>query len=149
MRSLPPAFGFVAVANAVSHCAAVPHFVDVSETTLGVDPATLGPYLENTLEMRGGSAINRHTGRSVAALLVAHILGHPAEIEELLNITTRYALPVIEDAAESLGAYRDGRHTGTFGLIGALSFNGNKTITTGGGGHYSQMIPTWEDGQSI
>ena len=98
---LTPAFGFVAVANAVSYCAAVPHFVDVGETTLGVDPATLGPYLEDTLELQAGSAINRHTGRPVTALLVAHILGHPAEMGELLDIATRYDLPVVEDAARS------------------------------------------------
>ena len=131
---LVPAFGFVALANAVSQCAALPHFVDVNVSTLGVDPCTLGPYLDDVLELNDSNAFNRRTGRRVSALLVAHILGHPADMPALVEIAARFNLPVVEDAAESLGGFRDGQHTGTFGLIGALSFNGNKTVTTGGGG---------------
>lgn len=131
---LVPAFGFVATANAVSQCAAIPHFVDVNEHTLAVDAPALEKYLGTVLERKGGVFVNRATGRRVRALIVAHILGHPAEMGLLLDVADQFGLPVIEDAAESLGASRDGRHTGTFGLIGALSFNGNKTVTTGGGG---------------
>jgi perosamine synthetase len=131
---LVPAFGFIATANAVSQCAAIPHFVDVNEQTLAVDGPALERYLREALDLNDGIAVNRLTGRRVRALIVAHILGHPAEMEALLDVASRFSLTVVEDAAESLGAYRDGRHTGTFGLIGALSFNGNKTITTGGGG---------------
>lgn len=131
---LVPAFGFIATANAVSQCAAIPHFVDVNEETLAVDAAALEKYLGNTLDTNGGISVNRVTGRRVRALVVAHILGHPAEMPALIGVASQFGLTIVEDAAESLGGYRDGRHTGTFGLIGALSFNGNKTITTGGGG---------------
>lgn len=131
---LVPAFGFIATANAVSQCAAIPHFVDVNEQTLAVDAPALEKYLATALELKDGIAVNRITGRRVRALLVAHILGHPADMVSLLEVAGRFKLTVVEDAAESLGGYRDGRHTGTFGLVGALSFNGNKTITTGGGG---------------
>ena len=131
---LVPAFGFVATANAVSQCAALPHFVDVNERTLAVDPPALEKYLADVLDCQDGIAVNRETGRRIRALVVAHILGHPAEMTALLDVASQFGLTVVEDAAESLGGYRDGRHTGTFGLVGALSFNGNKTITTGGGG---------------
>lgn len=131
---LVPAFGFVATANAVSQCAALPHFVDVSEQTLAVDPLALENYLADVLEIKGGITVNRLTGRRVRVLIVTHILGHPAEMSALLNVASQFGLTIVEDAAESLGGYRDGQHTGTFGLAGALSFNGNKTITTGGGG---------------
>ena len=131
---LTPALCFIAVANAVSQCAATPHFVDIEERSLGVDADALGRYLDDVLEIRDGAAVNRLTGRRVGALLVAHILGHPADVEALADIAARHRLPMIEDAAESLGSTSGGRHTGTFGRIGALSFNGNKTVTTGGGG---------------
>jgi perosamine synthetase len=131
---LVPAFGFIATANAVSQCAAIPHFVDVNEQTLAVDAPALEKYLGTVLELKDGLAINRVTGRRVRALMVAHILGHPADMTSLLDVASQFGLMVVEDAAESLGGFRDGQHTGTFGLVGALSFNGNKTITTGGGG---------------
>lgn len=131
---LVPSFGFIATANAVSQCAALPHFIDVNEATMAVDPAALEAYLGAVLELKDGVAVNRQTGRRVCTLIVTHILGHPAEMPALLEVALQFGLTIVEDAAESLGGYRNGQHTGTFGLVGALSFNGNKTITTGGGG---------------
>jgi perosamine synthetase len=129
-----PALCFVATANAVAHCGAVPHFVDSHCDTLGMDPAALGEHLRAVAEATSGGLRNRHTGRRIAAVLPMHTYGHPANIGGLLELATRYGLPLVEDAAESLGSTCDGRHTGTFGRLGILSFNGNKIITTGGGG---------------
>ncbi|MBO6785074.1 MAG: aminotransferase class I/II-fold pyridoxal phosphate-dependent enzyme, partial [Alphaproteobacteria bacterium] len=131
---LLPSFTFVATANAVSYCGATPHFVDCESESFGIDPVRLAKYLENSLEMRDGEPVNRQTGASVRALLPVHIYGHPADMNALLDIAQAYDLTVIEDAAESLGSYIGDRHTGRFGRAGVLSFNGNKTITTGGGG---------------
>ena len=131
---LVPTLTFVATANAVAHCGAVPHFIDSAEGTLGVDAAALGSYLHHTAERSGGYWRNRRTGRRLAALLPVHILGHPVDMPALLELAANYDLPVVEDAAESLGSTLQGRHTGTFGRIGTLSFNGNKIVTTGGGG---------------
>lgn len=131
---LVPAMTFIATANAVSYCGAAPHFVDIAENTLGVDPAALQDYLSEVAEMREGACINRHTGRTIRALLPMHAFGHPADIDGLLAVCDRFGLVLVEDAAESLGSYYHGRHTGTFGRVGSLSFNGNKVVTTGGGG---------------
>lgn len=131
---LVPALTFVATANAVSYCGAIPHFVDCEESTLGIDAAALRDYLGSVAEVSGGACINRSTGRIIKAVVPMHAFGHPLDIEGLLAVARDYPLSVIEDAAESLGSYVDGRHTGTFGAIGTLSFNGNKTVTTGGGG---------------
>jgi aminotransferase in exopolysaccharide biosynthesis len=131
---LVPALTFVATANAVSYCGAIPHFVDCEESTLGMDAAALRDYLGSVAEVSGGACINRSTGRIIKAVVPMHAFGHPLDIEGLLAVARDYPLSVIEDAAESLGSYVDGRHTGTFGAIGTLSFNGNKTVTTGGGG---------------
>jgi len=129
-----PTLTFVATANAVSHLGAVPHFADVSMPALGLDPEKLDRYLVNILADRDGRKINRATGRRVAAIVVMHAFGHPAEIEKLADICKRHGLPLVEDAAESLGSTWKGRHCGTFGIVSALSFNGNKVVTTGGGG---------------
>jgi perosamine synthetase len=131
---LIPALTFVATANAVTYCGATPHFVDSEVRTLGVDAAKLRDYLANHTEQRSGQCINRATGRVIRALVPMHTFGHPADLDGLLAVAHDFNLALIEDAAESLGSYYHGRHTGTFGLMGTLSFNGNKTITTGGGG---------------
>lgn len=131
---LVPALTFVATPNAVKYCHAIPHFVDSSATTLGMDPLALREYLQDIGEMRGGLCVNRSTGRIIRAVVPMHTFGHPVDMESLLAVASDFNLVVIEDAAESLGSYIGGRHTGTFGLMGTLSFNGNKTITTGGGG---------------
>jgi perosamine synthetase len=129
-----PTLTFVATANAVSHLGAVPHFADVSMPALGLDPEKLDRYLADILTSQGGQQINRETGRRVAALVAMHTFGHPAEIEKLADVCARHGLPLVEDAAESLGSTWNGRHCGTFGIVSALSFNGNKVVTTGGGG---------------
>ena len=131
---LVPALTFVATANAVSHCGAVPHFVDSRSTDFGICPLALADYLENIAEPAADGFRNRLTGRRLAALVPMHVFGHPADMEALLAIAARYRMPLIEDAAESLGSRIGDRHAGTFGLAGVLSFNGNKIITTGGGG---------------
>ena len=131
---LLPALTFIATANAVAYCQATPHFVDSEERSLGMDARALQEYLLATTEMRGGHCINRSTGRVIRAMVPMHTFGHPVDIEALLAVAYDFRLQLIEDAAESLGSTVGGRHTGTFGLMGTLSFNGNKTITTGGGG---------------
>ncbi len=131
---LLPSLTFIATANAVAYCKAVPHFIDCNEHTLGVDPAALRDYLQRSCEVRDGHCFNKSSGRIVRALVPMHTFGHPVDIDGLLAVAADYQLALVEDAAESLGSYRAGRHTGTHGLLGVLSFNGNKTITTGGGG---------------
>lgn len=131
---LLPALTFVGTANPVAYQGAVPHFVECEEETLGVDPARLAGYLAEVSELRDGTCFNRRTGRPIRALLVVHVLGHPARMAALAAVAEDYRLTLIEDAAESLGAWRDGRHTGSWGRLAALSFNGNKIITSGGGG---------------
>jgi perosamine synthetase len=131
---LIPALSFVATANAASHCGAIPHFVDSSEATLGLDPEALRDYLGSVAEKTGDGPRNRLTGRRLAAVVPMHAFGHPVDIDGLLSLSADFGIPVVEDAAESLGSLYHGQHTGTFGMFGALSFNGNKIVTTGGGG---------------
>ena len=131
---LVPTLSFVATANVVRYCGAKPHFVDSEQQTLGIDPEALQDYLQVNTEQRNGICLNRKTGNTVRALVPVHIFGHPCDLEGLLAVTKEFNLVLIEDAAESLGSTYHGRHSGTFGLLGTLSFNGNKTITTGGGG---------------
>lgn len=131
---LVPALSFVATANAVAHCSAVPHFVDSSLETMGMNPTALADYLQTIAEPTSQGLRNRHSGRRIAAIVPMHAYGHPVDIVLLMEVANRYGLPVVEDAAESLGSTCHGRHTGTFGKLGTLSFNGNKIITTGGGG---------------
>lgn len=131
---LIPALTFVATANAVNYCSATPHFVDSEVRTLGIDAAKLRDYLARHTERRAGQCVNRVTGRGIRALVPMHTFGHPVDLDGLLAVAHDYNIAVVEDAAESLGSYYHGQHTGTFGLMGTLSFNGNKTITTGGGG---------------
>jgi len=129
-----PALTFVATANAVHYLGAVPHFADNEESTLGLDPRALRDWLKSVAEPAGDSYRNRQTGRRISALVPMHTFGHPSDLENLLAVAYDYQLALVEDAAESLGSRYQGQHTGTFGLLGTLSFNGNKIITTGGGG---------------
>lgn len=125
---------FIATANAVAYCGATPHFVDCELATLGIDVARLRGYLQASTQQVDGHCVNRVTGRIIRAVVPMHTFGHPSDLEGLLAISREFNIALVEDAAESLGSYYHGRHTGTFGLLGTLSFNGNKTITTGGGG---------------
>ncbi len=131
---LTPALTFVATANAVCYCGAVPHLVDCEPRSLGVDGEKLNDYLEHITEKRSGTCFNKRTGRPIRALVVMHTFGHPANLDSLLELCGRYGLQLVEDAAESLGSYYNNIHTGNFGRLSALSFNGNKIVTTGGGG---------------
>jgi aminotransferase in exopolysaccharide biosynthesis len=131
---LVPALTFVATANAISYCGGVPHFVESEQRTLGIDPRALREYLQIITEVRNKQCLNRASGRIIRALVPMHTFGHPVDIDGVLAVAADFHLAVVEDAAESLGSTVRGRHTGTFGLMGTLSFNGNKTVTTGGGG---------------
>lgn len=131
---LVPALTFVATANAVAYCGAVPHFVDSEERTLGLDPYKLENYLKDISELRVGGCFNQQTGRRIRAVMPMHTFGHPVDIDPLVEVCKRFKLELVEDAAESLGSYYKGRHTGNWGRLSSLSFNGNKVITTGGGG---------------
>ncbi len=129
-----PALTFVATPNAVSRAGAVPHFVDVDETRLSICPDALEACLREMVIPTGAGATNRRTGRRIGAVCVMHCFGHPADLDPILEICRRYEIPLIEDAAESLGSTYKGMHTGHHGLLSAVSFNGNKILTTGGGG---------------
>ncbi len=131
---LVPALSFVATANAVRYCNATPHFLDSQESTLGIDPAAMRAWLTETTTVENGACVNQATGRRIAAVVPMHAFGHPCDVVGVMEVAAEYRLPVIEDAAESLGSLVNGQHTGTFGLLGTLSFNGNKIVTTGGGG---------------
>jgi perosamine synthetase len=131
---LLPTLTFVATPNAISYCGAIPHFVDCEETTLGMDPYKLSNYLSEIAEVRDSECFNRKTGRRIKSVVPMHTYGHPVDLEPLLEVCERYKLVLIEDAAESFGSYYKGKHTGQWGKLSALSFNGNKVITTGGGG---------------
>jgi len=131
---LMPALTFIATANAISYAGAVPHFVDASESTLGLDPLKLDSYLAKIAVKQSGVLINKETGRVIRAVVPMHTFGHPVELDELITVCEKYNLTLVEDAAESLGSYYKGKHTGSFGKVNAMSFNGNKIATTGGGG---------------
>ena len=131
---LVPALTFVATANAVTYCNAIPHFVDSNDVNLGMDAGKLRDYLKNSTQLINGKSVNLLTNRVISAMIPMHTFGHPADLEPLLAISKDFNIALIEDAAESLGSYYFGKHTGTFGMFGIMSFNGNKVITTGGGG---------------
>jgi perosamine synthetase len=128
---LVPTLTFVGTVNSIAYCGAIPHLVDSSELTLGLDPGKLDEYLGSVV---GRGSRNRHTGRVLRAVVPMHTYGHPVDLDALKAVCEKYDLALVEDAAESIGSYYKGRHTGALGRMGALSFNGNKTITTGGGG---------------
>jgi perosamine synthetase len=127
---------FVATANAISHCGAKPVFVDVDIDTLGMSPDNLDDWLSKNAKINiiSNNPINRSTNRRISAIVPVHTFGHPCRIDDIVEIGNKYNIPVIEDSAESIGSLYKGKHTGTFGLAGIISYNGNKTITTGGGG---------------
>ncbi len=131
---LMPALTFVATANAVTYCGAIPHFVDSEERTLGICPEKLGDYLCETVEIKHNECFNKKTGRRIKAIVPMHTFGHPVDLDSLDQICKRFFITIVEDATESMGSYYKGVHTGNWGKASALSFNGNKVITTGGGG---------------
>ncbi len=131
---LIPALSFVATANAVHYCGGIPHFVDSEERTLGLDPKALRDHLIRVSKISDGQCVNVQTGRIIRAIVPMHTFGHPVDLDALMDVAKEFKLALVEDAAESLGSYYGQRHTGTFGVMGTLSFNGNKTVTTGGGG---------------
>lgn len=128
------ALTFIATCNAISYIGAYPVFVDVDKDTMGLSPAALENWLKENSEIKENQCYNKKTGRRIKACVPMHTFGHPVHLDELVEVCERYKLELVEDAAESLGSYYKGKHTGTFGKVGAISFNGNKTITTGGGG---------------
>lgn len=129
-----PDLTFVATANAVAYCGAVPHFVDCEEGTLGLAPRNLAEYLTDIASVNDAGCTNRITGRRIQAIVPMHAFGHPVDLDPLIELCNKFKLTLVEDAAESLGSTYKSRHTGSFGRVAALSFNGNKTVTTGGGG---------------
>jgi len=129
-----PALTFVATANSAVFSGAIPHFVDSETLTLGLSAKALASRLGEIGELTASGVRNAETGRRIAAVVPMHTFGHPVDLDQLVAIAAEWNLPIVEDATESLGTLYRGRHTGTFGLLGALSFNGNKIITTGGGG---------------
>mgnify|MGYP001433040428 CR=1 FL=1 len=131
---LVPSLTFVATANAVTYCNATPHFVEVEPLTFGIDAQKLRDYLIKNTKKISGKSVNVSTGRVIRAMVVMHTFGHPSDLESLIKIARDFDITLVEDAAEALGSFYKKRHVGTFGHFGVLSFNGNKTITTGAGG---------------
>lgn len=132
---LTQALSFIATCNAISYIGAHPVFIDVDYDTMGLSPNALRRWIQNnTTTNADGTLRNIHSGRRIKAVVPMHTFGHPCRIDEIADICKEYNLELVEDAAESIGSYYKGKHTGTFGRVGAISFNGNKTITTGGGG---------------
>lgn len=128
------ALTFVATCNALYHMGAEPIFLDVSPVSLGLCPKAVDAFLEENAEVTDAGCIHKKTGRRIKAVVPMHTFGHPVELDELVTICLKWKITLVEDAAESLGSFYKGKHTGTIGDFGAVSFNGNKIITTGGGG---------------
>ena len=131
---LLPSYTFVATANAIKYCNANPNFIDIETENLGVCPKKLEKYLNRISKRKGNRTFNKFTNRQIKALIVVHVFGFPCKIIEIQKICRKYNLILIEDAAEAVGSFFKNKHLGIFGNMGILSFNGNKTITTGGGG---------------
>ncbi len=125
---------FIATCNAISYIGAEPYFIDVDKETLGLSAAKLQSFLREKAEIKEGVCVLKANGRRISACVPMHTFGLPAEIDKIVELCAQYHIPVVEDAAESMGSTYKGKHTGTFGLLGTYSFNGNKTITCGGGG---------------
>jgi perosamine synthetase len=125
---------FVATCNAISYCGAKPIFVDVDKDTMGLSPSALKEFLEKNTIIKNQQCINNKTGKVIKVCVPMHTFGHPCRIDKIKDICDQYHIIIIEDAAESLGSFYKGKHTGTFGQMGVMSFNGNKIITAGGGG---------------
>lgn len=131
---LTQAFTFVATANAISYIGAKPVFIDIDFGNFGMSAEKLSSFLEENAVLKNGVAVNKTSGKRIAACVPMHSFGFPCRIDEILEVCKRWNIPLVEDAAESLGSYFKGQPTGSFGLLGAFSFNGNKTVTCGGGG---------------
>jgi len=125
---------FVATCNAISYCGAYPTFVDVDNDTLGMSHESLESFLVENCFIKDDGVYNKLTNRKIKAIVPMHTFGYPCKIDKIIEIADRYNIPVVEDAAESLGSFYKGKHTGTFGKFGIISFNGNKIVTSGGGG---------------
>lgn len=128
------ALTFIATCNAITYVGAHPIFIDVDLDTLGLSPGAMKIWLKENTKIINKECFNVKTGRRIKACVPMHTFGHPVHINELIDVCSEYYIEIVEDAAESLGSFYRGKHTGTFGKVGAISFNGNKTITTGGGG---------------
>ena len=131
---LTQALTFIATCNAISYIGAHPVFIDVDRDTMGLSPKAMQKWLEVNAEIRNNNCYNKGTGRRIKCCVPMHTFGHPVHLDELLEVCKDWHIELVEDAAESIGSFYRGKHTGTFGKVGAISFNGNKTITTGGGG---------------
>ena len=131
---ISPALTFIATTNAIAYCGASPHFVDSSFKTLGMDAQALGARLDAIAQRGPSGTTNRETGRRIAAIVPMHTFGHPVDMDEIVAIARHWDIPVVEDAAESLGSTYKGHAVGSQARLAALSFNGNKIVTTGGGG---------------
>jgi perosamine synthetase len=131
---LLPSLNYIASSNAILLINAKPHFVDVENSTLGIDVKKLKKYLLKNTFQRNNHCINKKTKNIIKAIIPMHVFGHPSDLSGILTLAKKFNLTVIEDAAEGVGSFYKKKHVGTFGNIGILSFNGNKTITTGGGG---------------
>lgn len=131
---LTQALTFIATCNAISYICAHPVFIDIDRSTMGLSPDAMKEWLIKNAEICNGECRNRNTGRRVKACVPMHTFGHPVRIEEIAALCEEWYIELVEDAAESIGSTYKGKHTGTFGKVGVISFNGNKTITTGGGG---------------
>ncbi len=129
-----PTLTFIATANAIAYCDAVPNFVDSEIRTLGVDVLKLEKWLKKNAQVKHGECFNKSTGRRIKALIAVHIFGHPVDLDPLRQVCEGFRIELIEDAAEAIGSFYKGKHVGHSGRLTILSFNGNKTITTGGGG---------------
>jgi len=125
---------FVATCNAISYCSATPIFVDVDKDTMGLSPVALEDFLNENAVVEKHQCVNKVTGKIIKACVPMHTFGHPCRVDEIQNICKQWNIALVEDSAESLGSFYNGKHTGTFGDLGVISFNGNKIITSGGGG---------------
>tara|TARA_B110000008_G_scaffold278439_1_gene322212 strand:- start:6776 stop:7915 length:1140 start_codon:yes stop_codon:yes gene_type:complete len=125
---------FVATCNAIKYCGAEPIFIDIDKESLGLSPEALEIFLKTNCNLRENKCINKISGREIRACVPMHTFGHPCRIDEIKKICDKFHIKVVEDAAESLGSFFKNKHTGTFGDFGVISFNGNKIVTSGGGG---------------
>jgi perosamine synthetase len=131
---LLPSLTFAATASAIVHAGGIPILIDSSPERIGIDPISLRSWLENNVVAKNGKSVNKNSGKAIHSVVPVHIFGHPVQIDDLVDLCKEFNLLLVEDAAESLGSFYNDQHTGTFGTAGIVSFNGNKTITTGGGG---------------
>ena len=141
---LMPSLSFIATANAAAYLNATPHFLDISDKTLGISPEKMKEYLHSAVLKKNGGAYSKASGRRIGAIVPVHIFGFPAEVDQICDIAAEFDIPVVEDAAEALGSSIGGRMCGSFGATSAISFNGNKLVTSGGGGVVLTNDPTIE-----